>query len=75
VERAARAIPAATCLTQALAAQVLLARSGHPAALRLGTRRTGASLAAHAWLEDDQGIIFGDRGTFTALPPVEPLLG
>jgi hypothetical protein len=74
VERAARAVPAATCLTQALAAQILLARAGHPAALRLGARRTGATLEAHAWLEDEQGIVFGKRGTFAALPPIEPLL-
>ena len=54
VSVASRAVPAATCLTQALALQVLLVRRGHPARLRIGVARgvrAGQELQAHAWVE------------------------
>ncbi len=41
----------ARCLEQALVCQRLLARRGVAAELRIGVRRAGAGLAAHAWLE------------------------
>lgn len=40
-----------TCLPRALALRRMLARRGIPATLRIGVRRAGASLAAHAWIE------------------------
>jgi hypothetical protein len=74
VARAARPVPGATCLTQALAAQVLLARAGHASSLRMGARRRNGVLEAHAWLEDGERVVYGARGDFAALPPIEPLL-
>lgn len=71
---AARAVPRATCLTQALAAQMLLARAGYPSSLRMGARRRDGTLEAHAWLEDGERVVYGARGDFVALPPIEPLL-
>lgn len=57
-----RAVPRATCLTQALAGQVLLARYGYPARLHIGVARAGAGgLEAHAWLESGERIVIGDR--------------
>lgn len=73
VERAAFHVPAATCLTRALAAQVLLGRHGYACALRLGVTRDPANaLKAHAWLEYRGAIILGGdvpgMGNFTPLP-------
>jgi len=52
VETTSRRIPSATCLTQSLALQFLLSRSGRSSALRIGVARTGArGFQAHAWVE------------------------
>lgn len=61
VAAAARRVPGARCLTQALAAQRLLARS-HPATeLRFGARRgPRGAFEAHAWLEQGGVVVFGD---------------
>ena len=57
---ASRYVPRATCLTQALAVQVLLDRRGYPAHLRIGVAR-GAQrlLEGHAWVEHQGQIIIG----------------
>jgi hypothetical protein len=75
VPRVARFVPRATCLTQALAAQLLFARAGYAASLRIGVARQGEAFQAHAWLEDGTVVVFGDRSGFVPLPPVEPILG
>src|SRR5688572_13911854 len=41
-----------TCLPRALALQALLRRNGIPAELRIGVRREGGALQAHAWVEE-----------------------
>src|SRR3712207_2161932 len=53
VEVASRHLPGEkTCLTQALAAQVLLSRREHPALVRIGVAKgEGGEFEAHAWLE------------------------
>jgi hypothetical protein len=71
VEAAARPIPAATCLTQALAAQFLLAQNGHASTLRIGVLTAGGQFKAHAWLEHAGRIVIGDVagiGEFKSLP-------
>ena len=71
VETAARPIPAATCLTQALAAQILLARNGHASTLRIGVLTANGRFKAHAWLEHAGRIVIGDVagiGEFKPLP-------
>jgi len=76
VTRAGRSVPGATCLTQALAAKVLLERRGHPARVRVGIGRTeGARLLAHAWVESDGCIVLGgtDLTRYTPLSPLDPL--
>lgn len=56
IERAARLSPLSACLPRALAAECLLRRNGHPAALSLGARITAnRELRAHAWV-DSSGI-------------------
>jgi Transglutaminase-like superfamily len=61
VETAARHMPLAnTCLTQALAAQVLLARRGYPALLRIGVVKGDKdNLQAHAWVESEGEVVIG----------------
>jgi hypothetical protein len=62
VSAASRLVPRASCLTQALAGQKLLARHGHPARLHLGVARGDrGQFEAHAWLEAEGQIILGDR--------------
>lgn len=66
VEMAGRQFPfIGTCLTQALAAHVLLARQGHQSNLRIGvTRDREGKFVAHAWLEQDGVALIG--GTWSA---------
>src|SRR5947209_731091 len=72
VGSAARFVPRATCLTQALAGEVLLRRAGCPANLRIGdaTDRAG-KLEAHAWIESEGRVVIGDHDLhrFTTLAP------
>jgi hypothetical protein len=76
VGAASRIVPGTgTCLVRALAAQVLLARRGHPAQLRLGVARNEKGrLEAHAWLETQGAIVIGGEESpshFAPLPPLE----
>lgn len=60
VDCVSRAVPGATCLTQALAAQILLSRRGHASRLRIGVARgPGGGLLAHAWLETNGVVVLG----------------
>ncbi|SRR6266545_852444 len=74
VTRASRSVPGATCLTQALAAKVLLERRGHPTRVRVGISRSeGALLLAHAWVESGGSIVLGgaDLTRYTPLSALE----
>jgi hypothetical protein len=52
-----------SCLTQALGAQVLLARHGYPALIHIGvTRREQGQFQAHAWVESEGRVIIGGTG-------------
>lgn len=57
-----RYVPGASCLTQALAARLLLAAEGHQSTLRIGMARIDGRLQAHAWLESDGTIVVGGAG-------------
>lgn len=60
VAAAARFVPYATCLTQALSGQYILARQGNESTIRIGIERgTGEQLKAHAWLVSDNHIVLG----------------
>lgn len=75
VTAVSRYIPAASCLTQALAAQVLLERSGLHTELRIGVVKNSLGLLeAHAWLEDHTGILLGylpNMAQFIQLPTLK----
>lgn len=52
VQAASRRIPAATCLTQALALQRLLRAAGHSSQIEIGVAKTAErGFQAHAWVE------------------------
>ncbi len=75
IAHAHRVIPRANCLPQALAAESLLTRSGHPVELRIGVIKTKrGGLEAHAWVESEGRLVVGDltQGLhgFTPLPPL-----
>jgi hypothetical protein len=58
---ASRYVPGATCLSQALAGQILLAQQGEPALLRIGVAKNDAGkLEAHAWVESRGRVVIGD---------------
>jgi|SRR5579859_2679719 len=60
VEAASRRIPGATCLTQAMATQVLLGRRGHASELHLGVARNpNGQFEAHAWIETQGHVVQG----------------
>lgn len=60
VATAARIVPSASCLTQALAAKYLLARSNHHSLIRVGACRTEiGGFEAHAWLVCDGVVVLG----------------
>jgi len=66
-----RRVPHATCLTQALALQALLAEGGRRGHLRIGVRNEKPGrIAAHAWLELDGRVLIGERerSSYLTLP-------
>ena len=77
VEAIGRRIPSVgTCLTQALAAYVLLGRRGHHSNLRIGvTRDPKGTFVAHAWLEKDGTVLIGGDWSdkYTPMPALNGL--
>jgi hypothetical protein len=71
VQAAARRIPAASCLTQALALQHLLARAGYTAELHIGVAKDAArGFQSHAWVEYRGQILLGDNGELERYFPI-----
>lgn len=62
IRRGSRLIPAASCLTQAIAARTMLARRDVPSTLRIGVAKSDdARLEAHAWVETGGVVVVGGR--------------
>ena len=60
VQRAAKFVPGALCLAQAIAAQRGLARLGHETVIRIGVKSDEhTNLVAHAWLLYRDSVILG----------------
>jgi Transglutaminase-like superfamily len=60
VAAVSRHIPAATCLTQALAAQALLVRAGHVSRVMIGVAKDERlGFQAHAWLVLKDKVVLG----------------
>jgi len=76
VRRSARLVPGASCLTQALAAQFLLARRGFNSIIKVGVREEGGKILAHAWLISETQVVIGGSGTdLTDYTPIANLTG
>ena len=75
VRVAAWLVPFASCLTQAQACQILLARHGMASTLCLGVRDTAAGqIRAHAWLYCANAIVVGgDGGAIARFQPIAQL--
>ena len=79
IRTASRYVPGTrSCLPRALAAHILLSIRGVPTQLRIGVAPgdTG-QLAAHAWVEDQEGVLVGilpDLSRFTPLPLAEGII-
>ena len=71
VARTARAVPGATCLVQALAAEWLIRRTGASAVVRFGVAREEQRIGAHAWVESGGRVVLGAEGAdhFTPFIP------
>lgn len=64
IEQLAQLVPGASCLTQALALQYLLARAGHACELHIGVRCSGAGrFEAHVWVCCNGRIVLGAATT------------
>lgn len=64
IERLARFVPRASCLTQALALQYLMARAGHACEIFVGVRcGEGGRFEAHAWVACNGRIVLGAANT------------
>jgi Transglutaminase-like superfamily len=54
-------VPYASCLTQALAAQILLAKEGYDSEICVGVGKTElGGFIAHAWVVKDGRVLLGD---------------
>lgn len=78
VRAVSKYVPAATCLTQALATQTLLRIKGQASRVRLGVDKDeNDGLMAHAWVEVNGRIILGEeRGheRFLVLKPSDQVI-
>jgi hypothetical protein len=61
VIRSAALVPGASCLVQAIVTSMMLQRRGHRSEVRVGVRRAGAGIQAHAWVECAGEVVIGDR--------------
>ena len=59
VKAVSRYLPRATCLTQALAVQALLARVGHESRVEIGVAKDSGKFEAHAWVTCGDRIVIG----------------
>jgi hypothetical protein len=79
VRTAARRVPQALCLTQALALDALLAEAELVATVVIGVaRRPDGSFEAHAWVEHEGRVLIGglpDLERFSVMPRGAPPLG
>ena len=69
VARATARVPGATCLIQALATQILLARRGETSTLHIGAARDDrGGVKGHAWLEHRGRVVIGDSSLEGFIP-------
>lgn len=57
---AARYVPRATCLVQALAGFILFSRYDYSTSIKIGVLNENGEFEAHAWLEHDDIVVLGE---------------
>ena len=77
VRNTAPLVPGASCLTQALVAQHLMAKAGKTATIRIGVaKEENGKIAAHAWLLWENKVVIGDAAydlsRFTSIADLSP---
>jgi hypothetical protein len=71
VRAVSNCVPGATCLTQALSAQVILTRAGHSPQVKIGVAKgEGDKFQAHAWLVLGEQVLVGGGGVESYTPLV-----
>ena len=71
VEVAARRVPGASCLTQALALQYVLAGAGRESCVHIGVaKKNPGRFESHAWVECGGEILIGDNGELERYSPI-----
>ncbi len=74
VKIAASLTPFSTCLSEALAGQVLFLSNNHSTKLHFGVRNTeGEGFEAHAWLSLEREIVLGDLPDLASYKEFPPL--
>jgi hypothetical protein len=66
VRTAARYVPGARCLGQALVGSAMLRRQGYPAEVRVGVANAASGFEAHAWVWSEHRIVLGESSTVFA---------
>jgi hypothetical protein len=73
VQTAAMYVPAATCLTQAIALHLMLRRRRYHSTIRIGVARgQNGALEAHAWVASAEQVLIGGNDTALARYAVFP---
>jgi hypothetical protein len=74
IETASRVIPGTrNCLVRALAAELLLVRSGCHCELKFGVARSAeGEFIAHAWVEGEDRVLIGHPGSIRYTPLQDP---
>ena len=71
VQAAARRIPGASCLTQAISLQYLMTSAGHEAEVHIGVAKDAArGFEAHAWVKHRGAVVLGDDGDLERYAPM-----
>ena len=60
ITQAARFVPRATCLIQALAGHILFSKYGYDTSIKIGVLAENGEFEAHAWLEDGDRVVLGE---------------
>jgi hypothetical protein len=71
-----RYVPAASCLTQAITAQILLALHGEKSRLHIGVAKSEEGVfQAHAWVESQDLIVIGGASSSVDYTPIAAFEG
>ena len=65
-----RRIPGASCLTQALALERILAAAGEKSQVHIGVAKDARGFASHAWVEHAGSVILGNDGELDRYSPI-----